>query len=426
MTQEEALEILKMGHNVFLTGSAGSGKTFLLNRYVEFLKRKGVGVGVTAPTGIAATHLEGRTIHSWSGIGIREELGDLKEILGKKYLRKRFKSVRVLVIDEISMLHPHRLDMVNRVCQAFKKSPLPFGGLQVVMSGDFFQLPPVKGEGFVDESDIWSKMELRICYLTEQHRQTDDGFLEALNSIRENRVNDSIVRLLKDRMDQEVGEATKLYTYNVNVDAVNMMRLSKIKEEEVSYKMTSRGKRAVVESLKKGCLAPENLVLKKGAVVMFVKNNFDKGYVNGTLGEVAGFDDGYPVVVTNKGKKIFVRSASWTIEEDQVVGEISQIPLRLAWAITVHKSQGMSLDVAEIDLSKAFVPGMGYVALSRVRRLDGIRLLGFNKTALQVNKRVLGLDKEFKEESKRRRERIKKMDQSQRENIKKEFLNRLK
>ncbi|MCK4800224.1 hypothetical protein KAS31_04570, partial [Candidatus Parcubacteria bacterium] len=169
-------------------------------------------------------------------------------------------------------------------------------------------------------------------------------------------------------------------------------------EEEVTFYMDSNGLDMVVASLKKNCLVPEELRLKIGAVVMFVKNNFRKGYVNGTLGEIIGFDiDNLPIVRTRSGKEIVATLASWEVEQKgKVVANIEQIPLRLAWAITVHKSQGMSLDAAEIDLSRSFECGMGYVALSRVRRLDSIKLIGINQMALRVDEQVVEKDKEFK------------------------------
>jgi len=418
---------------VFLTGSAGSGKTFLLARYIDFLRSKNIEVGVTASTGIAATHLEGVTIHSWSGIGIKNYLDkdDLKKITEKKYLRHKFDQTKVLIIDEISMLHYFRLDMVNQVCQAFKRNSLPFGGLQVILCGDFFQLPPVSKDkeetGFVIQSRVWHELNLKICYLDEQFRQTDNKFLRILNTIRRNEADQVILKLLMTRHNKKVAAdsvATKLYTHNMDVDAINDSELAKIKGKSEIYTMTSKGSGSLVKSLKKGCLAPEQLILKKGAAVMFVKNNFDKGYINGTLGTVADFDDeGYPIVITSFLKKIYVRPSSWTVrEDDYVLAEISQLPLRLAWAITVHKSQGMSLDAAEIDLSKTFISGMGYVALSRVRTLKGIRLLGINDMALTVDQNIVELDKRFMEFSDIMVENLQAMSRINRKKAQKLFL----
>lgn len=406
MTQNEALDILKLGHNVYLTGPAGSGKTFLLNQYINFLKNKKVGVGITASTGIAATHMNGRTIHSWAGLGIKDEITDdhLLKLLRNINFRIRFLNTKVLIIDEVSMIHSFRLDMVDKVCRAFKNNELPFGGLQVILSGDFFQLPPVckngEDDSFVHTSKAWENMNIKVCYLTEQFRQQDLNFLAVLNDIRSNEISDTSLGLLTSRINKSVASdltPTKLYTHNVDVDAINNFELKKINSEPKIYTMQCRGEKHLIESLKGGCLAPEELILKKDAVVMFVKNNFDKGYVNGTLGEVIDFDEeDYPVIKTVKGGEIAARPTSWTIEEnDTIKAEISQVPLRLAWAITVHKSQGMSLDAAEIDLSKSFTFGMGYVALSRVRTLDGIKLMGLNDLALQINKDVVDLDKQL-------------------------------
>ena len=415
MTQKEALDILKLGHNVYLTGSAGSGKTFLLNTYINFLKNTGVNVGVTASTGIAATHMNGITIHSWSGLGIRDALTekDLLEFSKKRYLARRFEKTKVLIIDEVSMLHSFRLDLVDRICKMFKQSREPFGGIQVVLCGDFFQLPPIapvrnivsngvnrddKEVDFINKSQIWQDMNLRVCYLDEQHRHDDSALTRVLNDIRTSRVGEHTLGPLRKRYKRVIAgveSPTKLYTHNLDVDLINNKELEKLPEKVETYSMSSKGNQKLAESLKKSCLAPEELKLKKGAAVMFIKNNFEKGYVNGTLGKVVGFNhEKLPIIKTLQGRKITASPESWRIEEEgKIKAEIWQIPLRLAWAITVHKSQGMTLDAAEIDLSKSFVEGMGYVALSRLRSFDGLRLMGLNDMALKVNKEILELDK---------------------------------
>jgi ATP-dependent exoDNAse (exonuclease V) alpha subunit len=405
MKQDVALRVLKAGHNVFLGGSAGTGKTHVLNQYIEHLKEEATTIGVTASTGIAATHLGGVTIHSWAGFGIREQLtaDDLKSIRKKHYLRHRIKKAEVLIIDEISMLSGHQLDMVDQICRTFRKNDLPFGDLQVVLSGDFFQLPPIHRNGevpsFAYNSQVWEDMNIKVCYLTEPHRQQDGQFLQILNEIRSNRVTDETIQLLEDRMNRPIKKmATKLYTHNVDVDAINNAELDKIHAQPRRYSMSSSGIDALVDVLKKHCLTPESLVLKEGAMVMFSKNNFEKGYVNGTLGEVVGFTkENFPIIKTYDGKKITAKPATWAIQEnDDVKAQINQIPLRLAWAITIHKSQGMSLDAAEIDLSRSFVHGMGYVALSRVRSLEGIQLLGVNEMSLSVDPAVIDLDEKLR------------------------------
>lgn len=406
MTQAEALTILKMGHNAFITGPAGSGKTYVLNEYIKYLKENDVEVGITASTGIAASHLGGVTIHSWTGLGIKDYLTpyDLEELEERAYLRKRFEKTKVLIIDEISMLHHFRLDLIEQILRQLRRTDEIFGGLQVIFCGDFFQLPPVSRVGenpslFAYHSSSWKNLDLKICYLEEQHRQLDKNYLNLLNEIRSGTISSDVRNQLNSRLKFNLGkenEQTKLYTHNVNVDLENDDELGLIDGQIFEYEMSGSGRAGLIESLKKSCLAPEILRIKKGARVMFVKNNFELGFVNGTLGVVERCDRNVIVVRTITGKKIDVPLASWVIEEEgKIKAEINQYPLRLAWAITVHKSQGMSLDQAVIDLSRSFEPGMGYVALSRLRQLSGLSLLGINETALQINPEVLEIDRDF-------------------------------
>jgi len=423
MTQKEALKLLKLGKNVFLTGPAGSGKTYVLNEYIQFLKEHGVEVAVTASTGIAATHLKGITIHSWSGIGIKDKLSeyDLDNMEQKAYLWKRFEKTKVLVIDEISMLNSDTLNCVDTVCKMFKKNDLPFGGIQVIFSGDFFQLPPVEKKQqnyfepdtiymddeetsntpFAFKAKAWKDADLHVCYLSEQYRQDDNNLMKILNEIRGDGLTKESEEILNQKIIQDDNnDLTKLYTHNMNVDNFNNNKLKEVQSEEVEFEMKSKGKDVLIQSLKRGCLVPEKLILKKGALVMFVKNNPVEGYVNGTVGEIVDFDGRYPVVEDKHGNKYIAEPQNWSIEENgKVLAEITQVPLKTAWAITVHKSQGMTLDKAVIDLSGSFVEGQGYVALSRVKSLDGLFLKGFNKMALEVHSEIKNIDKNLREYS---------------------------
>ncbi|OGD69563.1 hypothetical protein A3I18_00315 [Candidatus Campbellbacteria bacterium RIFCSPLOWO2_02_FULL_35_11] len=410
MKQRDALEILKMGHNVYLTGAAGSGKTYLLNEYISFLKENDISVAVTASTGIASTHLGGMTIHSWAGIGINDDLNEweMDSLLQKSHLAKRFQNTKVLIIDEVSMLHHYRLDLIDKVCRAFRQKDLPFGGMQIILSGDFFQLPPIsknnEGFCFINKANVWNDMDLKICYLDEQYRQDCDTLTNILNNIRQNNAGENVLAPLRLRYKKQIDShivPTKLYTHNVDIDIINNQQLDLIEGSPKIFEMQTKGKKNLVESLKKSCLAQEELRLKKGAVVMFLKNNPIKKYVNGTLGNVIDFSaSGLPIVKTYDGRTIEAEEESWVIDEEgKIKAELKQIPLRLAWAITIHKSQGMSLDCAEIDLSKSFVEGMGYVALSRVKKIEGLRLMGLNEIALRVNEDILNLDGELMESS---------------------------
>ncbi len=411
MNQSKALAILKSGRNVFLTGSAGAGKTYVLNQYINYLKEHKVGVAVTASTGIAATHMNGQTVHSWSGIGIRDEVSmkQLSNLKEKKYFRDKMDAVKVLVIDEISMLHRNQLELVNRVLKYFKGNQMAFGGIQVVFSGDFFQLPPIGNESessrqkFAFMSDAWLEAEPVICYLSEQHRQTENDLNLILNEIRSGEVTQKSIDLLESRVEfhpDEGEQETKLFTHNADVDRINQMHLEQIGSNSRFFKAVVKGNEALREMLKKSVLALENLELKAGAQVMFIKNNYEAGYVNGTLGRVTGFTDkGNPLVKTFDNDLIEAKAETWAIEDEsgKPLASFIQIPLRLAWAITVHKSQGMTLDKAMIDLSRAFEQGQGYVALSRLRDLSGLKLRGLNQTALEVDELAMRADYRFRE-----------------------------
>lgn len=433
MTQDQALDVLKTGSNVFLTGEPGSGKTFVINAYIAYLEACKVPVAVTASTGIAATHIGGMTIHSWSGIGARDALSayELDQIVSREKVAKRIQKARVLIIDEISMLDGTYLDMVHKVCAQVRQSAEAFGGLQVVFVGDFFQLPPVTRQGnvmrYAFESYAYDRAKPLVCYITQQYRQDDELFVGLLNSIRKGQIEEEHFTLLQEQTEiaYEHIEPTRLYTHNADVDAVNAAKLAALPGVVHTFKMDGRGNKLAQQALAKQCLSPETLQLKEDAMVMCTKNNFEAGYVNGTLGRVVAFDpqDGYPVIETSEGKKITVKPTSWEMSEDgKVLAEVSQVPLRLAWAITVHKSQGMSLDAAEIDLSRAFVYGQGYVALSRVRTLGGLKMLGMSANALQVDPKIVVLDEKLRAESEIVDDTFLQMDESETEKLHRQFV----
>jgi len=398
------------GAGVFLTGAPGSGKTYVLNQFTRRAKAAGKRVAVTASTGIAASHIGGTTIHSWSGLGIVDRLmaEDLRRLGGSHKLLKRYNATDVLVIDEVSMLHGQRLDMVNQLAKLLRGSEEPFGGLQVILVGDLYQLPPVSRGAvsfdFAHLSAAWAEFNPQICYLSEQHRQQgDDALLQILEAMRLDEVSEEHGRLLQERLSQtppDGSAVTRLYAHNLDVDAINQRHLAALDGPSRRYEMTAKGGRAKIEQLSKSLLAPELLELKIGAEVMFVANNFQEGFVNGSRGRVVEFADAGPLVKLLDGRQITVEPHSWSLsEDDRVRAEISQVPLRLAWAITIHKSQGMSLDAAEVDLSRAFTPGMGYVALSRVRGLSGLYLKGINATAMVMHPAVHELDQTLRQTS---------------------------
>lgn len=467
MRQSSALDILKTGQNVFLTGSAGSGKTYTLNQYINYLRARRVPVAVTASTGIAATHMNGTTIHSWSGIGIKDELSDrdLTNLSRKQFLADRLKDTAVLIIDEISMLHAKQLNLVNQVLKHVRKNDAAFGGIQVVVAGDFFQLPPIGSKGetnrekFAFMSEAWLDAKFHICYLSEQHRQVSEaanGGLDLddiLNQIRRQEVTFEAIAALEATFDQNVDiNRTRLYTHNLNVNKINDKELAALDGDMMRFEATATGDSKLVETLKKTVRTQDELILKVGAKVMFIKNNTELGVSNGTMGELIGFaavkvddsqndsnalidnEDGVdtnnttdsetdtaksdkdnakkdqknpkskkavtqkmPVVRLNSGREVIAEPEEWIIEDEtgDVLASYLQVPLCLAWAITIHKSQGMTLEAAEIDLSRTFELGQGYVALSRLKSLAGLQLLGMNDMSLQLDPLARGADKRF-------------------------------
>lgn len=435
MTQGEALTILKTGANVFLTGEPGSGKTHTINEYISWLRASGIEPSVTAATGIAATHVGGMTLHSWSGIGISSTLSrsDVDRIATKEHIARRIGKAEVLIIEEVSMLSAATFEMADAVCREVRRVDKPFGGLTVVLVGDFFQLPPVSRNGDVEfafASPLWRELSLLTCYLTEQFRQDDTDFLDVLSAIRSGGVEELHYEHLERRRvaeDLPPKDAPKLFSHNADVDRLNDAELAKLAGKSRSFHMASKGKDTMIDGLKRGCLSPETLELKEGAVVMFTKNSPQGKFVNGTLGVVTGWgSDGLPVVTTREGTKVTAEPMEWQLEEQgKVKASVSQVPLRLAYAMTVHKSQGMSMDAAVIDLSKAFEYGQGYVALSRVRRLSGVHLLGLNQRALEVHPEILEKDYEFRAASDAARDAFAAMDKKETEDMQKKFVKAL-
>lgn len=399
MTQENALEVLKSGKNIFLTGIAGAGKTFVLSQYIEFLRKEETRFAVTASTGIVAAAIDGVTIHSFSGLGIRTTLNknDLERVKFNKKIAQRIKGIDVLIVDEISMFSADQLDCVNAIFKAVRNSPMDFGGVQVVFCGDFLQLPPVNGT-YAFKSMIWQKMNLTICYLDKAYRQKDTELLTILNAIRNNSVTEEIKTMVNRQIDAKLENFTVVFTHNQDVDFFNNTELKKIKAKSFFYSMGAKGERFAIETLKRNCLSPEMLEVKIGAKVMVTKNIFDEGLVNGTFAIVTACSEKTVTIKTLSGSTVILQSAKWSTlnQFGKSIASIYQVPLRLAYAITVHKSQGMTLDAAVMDLSKVFTPGQGYVAFSRLRSLQNLSLEGsVNPEAFMVNEECLEYEREI-------------------------------
>lgn len=424
MTQERATELALQGHSLFLTGQAGTGKTYTLNSIIKTLTENGKRVTRTASTGIASTHINGTTIHSWAGVGIKSKLSadDLYKIKNNNFSFNRINNTDVLIIDEISMLPDYVFDLVNEVCSFIKDKKQFFGGIQLIVCGDFFQLPPVNRNGngnlYCFNSGVWNSLNMKVCYLDHIYRQSDPEFIDLLNSIRTNSIEEKHINLLNSlkKNTKNIDKAVNLYPKNINVDIENTRELNKLNKESHIFRSNSDGVGFVIERIKKNMIVNDTIIIKEGAKVMLAANKYEKGiplpiFVNGTLGTVQMIikkDDIEEIIIkTSKTEEIIsLKRHKWAeIEVDRLgkektVAKVEQFPLKLAWALTVHKSQGATLDYVNLDLTETFTHNMGYVALSRATSLEGIHLSGFNETALEIDPVIIAKDKEFQEKSK--------------------------
>lgn len=398
--QKSVIAAFESGKNILVTGGAGTGKSYLLS----FLKRNygPSRLEVTASTGIAAVNIGGSTIYSWAGIGLANM--PLDKIIGNIFtakfskLRRKIKQARGLAIDEISMISAEVFAILDKVFQAVRENNMPMGGMQIVLFGDFLQLPPImnnQNSGFCFDSEAWRNLDLQVFNLQKTFRQSDDRFINLLNNLRFGKVSDEDKKLLESRLKaDDTSQAIKptiLTTHNYKVEKINQDELKKIPYQEVSHQATYDGSLDKIEFLKRNCLAADSLRLKVGSQVMMIKNTFQKeGIINGSLGIVKDFSPrkSYPIVEFANGKTIIIGPEEWLLEKfDEEKGRmvveasLNQVPLILAWAMTIHKSQGLTLDKISCDLSEAFSPGQIYVALSRARSLSGVFIesINFNK-----------------------------------------------
>jgi len=376
-----------------------SGKSHTLRQFIERNRLLGRKTAVTATTGLAASHLNGQTLHSWARVGLGKELPDDWQFTISKKKRKEFQTTATLVIDEVSMMPDFVFDMLDTVLRWARNDDRPFGGIQLILCGDFYQLPPVEGK-FITNSKVWNELNIRSCYLTKVYRQKDDRLRDLLAGVRGGKLFKRHIAYVQSRMVKPDRQVLRLYSLNRKVDSENAHQLRKLKGDSIFYMMTEKGDINIINGLKGSIQSPELLELKVGAPVIATKNNSEGLYHNGSLGKVVSLEGGLPVVDFH-GVEVIVSPDTWEVSNEGVtLGSVTQIPLRLAYAITVHKSQGMTLDAAEIDLAEAFVPGQGYVALSRVVSLDGLYIKGANKMAFQMSDEARMIDKVLQKSSK--------------------------
>ncbi|XP_057994433.1 ATP-dependent DNA helicase PIF1 [Hevea brasiliensis] len=413
--QNDVLNHVRCGLSVFITGSAGTGKSVLLKRIIDFLKKVNgsSGVFVTASTGVAACALNGRTLHSFAGIGIgNDDYGNLLErVLMSSRACNRWRKVNALIIDEISVISANMFENLESIAREMRGSQEVWGGIQLIVSGDFFQLPPVSdkcnssGKEFAFEADCWDASFDVQVELTEVFRQSDAEQIKLLQRTRKGMIYAEDLQILEQccPSNEPDSSVVSFYPRNEDVNKVNEERLRSLGEKVVVYKAADGGLDNQRAELKQG-IAPDQLELCNGARVMLIKNlNVWRNLCNGATGTVTGFvepEDKYvlhlspdnllPVVKFDSGPEMVVEPQVWEILEGGLtVAWRSQIPLHLAWAQSVHKSQGMTLDRLHTDLSRSFGYGMVYVILSRVRTLKGLYLSGFNPSMIKAHPKVL-------------------------------------
>ena len=422
--QQEAFELYRQGKNIFITGPGGTGKTELIRRIYRHAIPLGKEIHCCALTGCAAVLLNcnAKTLHSWSGIGLgaaaRETI--LAKIRKNKHSLKLWKSTEVLIVDEVSMMSLKMFDMLDYIGKAIRRNGKPFGGIQVIFSGDFYQLPPVGNDddpdssSFCFESLAWNQTFDKQIRLVKIFRQRDSEYASILNQVRE-----GVIRKSSNaRLQQCVGRTktdnqqviTKLFPTRQKVDFFNRARMEELVadehiflmkkrtnlESDESQQFTSKDVEYELEHFSKNLICDQELKLKVGAQVMCIVNiapddkDGEMEICNGSQGIVTGFCPmtSCPIVKYNNGIEQVMTRHTWTSERIPGIG-VQQVPLILAWALTIHKSQGATLDAAEIDVgSGIFDCGQTYVALSRVKSLEGLYLTSYDVTKIKINRKV--------------------------------------
>jgi ATP-dependent DNA helicase PIF1 len=391
-----ALQVLQSGENVFVTGGAGSGKSFLIRKFMHELNPKIM--PILASTGAAAVLLGGRTFHSFFGLGIME--GGPQETLSRaqndQRLMKRLREVEGIIIDEISMVPSPAFEVAEELSRFARESSLPWGGMRVIVVGDFSQLPPVTRLGQKREwsfqSEVWQRSGFQVVELSQNQRTYDTQFLEVLADVRQGKVTELVKSYLdaKVREHDESDECTRLFPRRDQSEIFNQKKLSQIPHPDVKIASIYLGEERFVESLKKNSPIPGELILRVGCRVLFLMNDPQKRWVNGTKGTVVEITPEKVIVEKDSYRHVTVEKTQFSLQnaEGKTMASVINFPLTLAYATTIHRSQGATLDELWVDLSRLWEPGHAYVALSRLRTGDGLKLLGWSPKSIITDPNV--------------------------------------
>lgn len=399
--QERALELLRSGENVFLTGGAGSGKSYLIRHFMQELNLKET--PILASTGAAAVLLGGRTFHSFFGLGIMEGGVDAAYERAAKDSRllNRLKSVEGVIIDEISMIPGSALMVAEALAQKARDSKLPWGGMRVIAVGDFAQLPPVTRVGARDWAflnEVWLRSGFQTCMLSHNQRVQDNEFLDVLSDVRYGKVTARVFDFLSAhvRPHDEEDSGIRLFGRRDISETFNHKKLAEIRETEVVIDSIYLGSEKHIETLAKMAPVPQKLILKVGCRVIFLQNDPQKRWINGTRGTVTKIEMDKITVKKDGAREVAVDKTTFSLQdaEGNITATVIQFPLTLAYATTIHKSQGATLDEVWCDLRSLWEPGQAYVALSRLRSAEGLKLVGWTPRSIIVDPKVLAFYQE--------------------------------
>lgn len=398
--QESVLQAIQQKENVFITAPAGYGKSYVIQRVVQWAKEESLSFGVTAMTGAAAILINGRTLHSFLGIGLGKNTAEELANQCKKYIQRKLRKLSLLIVDEISMLDHQLFDKISTYLSIIRNQPnIPFGGVQLVFSGDMFQLPPVKGD-YCFMSKTWSQCNFKVIQFTKNMRQQNDvPFQKILQSVRMGICSTQELEQLKVLSDTEFTNGivpTRLYSLNIDVDRINQAELQQLvnktnpilKTYSIRYYQNETQLKPIVKSMN----VPEKVQLCKDAQVVLTRNiDTNVGLVNGSRGVVIDVKDESVLV---KFQDDFVYDVAYYLHEEDNRSLFSYIPLRLAYALSIHKCQGMTLDAIEIDLGDSiFCYGQAYTALSRAKNLQSIRVVDVDPKSFKTHPAVLNFYK---------------------------------